>query len=184
MPIFIVEADDAVRASLAWLLEGDGFTAVTDATPLGFLSRVRRSGCRPGCVIADARLPLINGLELQRILRAMGCHWPVIITTAGPEVTEAVEAIKGGAVDYMEKPTYARTLLSRVREVARRFDRAEITAGANHAKPDRFRSAPWLVPPERQAAGLDSTDRATIMKRALPSPAGSTDRFGPMVNAT
>jgi FixJ family two-component response regulator len=112
---FVIESDRAVRESIGWLLDAWGVEAITFATPLGFLRNFSPAPSQRGCVIADARLPLIGGVELQRILRTMGCDWPVIITTGAGEVAEAVHALKAGALDYLEKPMCADRLVYYVR---------------------------------------------------------------------
>jgi FixJ family two-component response regulator len=116
---FVVDRDAAVRDSMRWLLDASGIEARTYATPLALLDGLRSSGRGRGCVIADARLPMIDGLELQSILQAMGCDWPVIITTGAGDVDEAVQALRNGAVDYIEKPMGATRLVDGVQRAAR-----------------------------------------------------------------
>lgn len=100
--IFIVDDDAAVRDSLSALLEADGFATETFESAKAFLAGYKpKDAC---CVIADIRMPDMDGLELQEeiIRRAWGL--PVIIITGHGDVPLAVRAMKAGAVDFIEKP--------------------------------------------------------------------------------
>jgi len=79
-------------------------------------------------VVADARLPVISGLELQPLLAKAGVHLPVIITSGYGEVHEAVRAMKAGALDYLEKPFIAGSLLDRIHDA---LAHAAATAGSS-----------------------------------------------------
>lgn len=100
--IFIVDDDGAVRDSLSALLEAEGFATETFESAQAFLAGYKpKDAC---CVIADIRMPDMDGLELQEeiIRRAWGL--PVIIITGHGDVPLAVRAMKAGAVDFIEKP--------------------------------------------------------------------------------
>ena len=100
--VHVVDDDDAVRASLAFVLESAGRVARTYASAEQFLA-----ACGPdmaGCVVTDVRMPEINGIELVRRLQAMGVVLPVIVMTGHGDVGLAVEAMKAGVVDFLEKP--------------------------------------------------------------------------------
>lgn len=100
--IFIVDDDAAVRDSLSALLEAEGFATETFESAKAFLTGYKpKDAC---CVIADIRMPDMDGLELQEeiIRRAWGL--PVIIITGHGDVPLAVRAMKAGAVDFIEKP--------------------------------------------------------------------------------
>jgi two-component system response regulator FixJ len=100
--VHVVDDDDAVRSSLAFVLDSAGMTARTYDSAAQFLET-----CGPevsGCVVTDVRMPDINGLELIRRLRAMGVQIPVIVMTGHGDVSLAVEAMKEGVLDFLEKP--------------------------------------------------------------------------------
>lgn len=100
--VFIVDDDPAVRDSLSLLLSLRGYRTATFASAEDFLA-----GLRPewrGCLIADIRLPGMNGLELQQELARRGVGLPVVIVTAHGDVSSARAAFKAEAVDFLEKP--------------------------------------------------------------------------------
>jgi two-component system response regulator FixJ len=100
--IFIVDDDAAVRDSLSALLEADGFATETFESAKAFLAGYRpKDAC---CVIADIRMPDMDGLELQEELIRRAWGLPVIIVTGHGDVPLAVRAMKAGAVDFIEKP--------------------------------------------------------------------------------
>ncbi len=124
--VYIVDDDEAVRLSLAALLETEGYAALGFASAGQFLGA--SGSLEPGPVIADIRMPGIDGLELQRRLAAAGLRFPVIVITAHGDVPLAVRAMKEGAVDFLEKPFAARAILD---SIAAAFVRL-----ANPAVPD------------------------------------------------
>jgi two-component system, LuxR family, response regulator FixJ len=100
--VHVVDDDDAVRASLAFVLESAGRKALTYASAEEFLE-----ACGPdmiGCVITDVRMAEINGIELVRRLQMLGVTMPVIVMTGHGDVSLAVEAMKAGVLDFLEKP--------------------------------------------------------------------------------
>jgi two-component system response regulator FixJ len=100
--IFIVDDDAAVRDSLSALLEAEGFATETFESAKAFLAGYRpKDAC---CVIADIRMPDMDGLELQEELIRRAWGLPVIIITGHGDVPLAVRAMKAGAVDFIEKP--------------------------------------------------------------------------------
>lgn len=114
--VFVVESDAAVCDSLCWLVESIGLECRTFSSALEFLSSARRAERGLACVVADARLPVISGLQLQQLLREMGIGWPFIVTSGYGNVSEAVEAMRGGALDYLEKPFAHGRLLRKIDE--------------------------------------------------------------------
>lgn len=100
--IFIVDDDAAVRDSLSALLESEGYEAETFDSAKAFLDGYKpKDAC---CVIADIRMPDMDGLELQEEILRRGWGLPVIIITGHGDVPLAVRAMKAGAVDFIEKP--------------------------------------------------------------------------------
>lgn len=102
--VYIVDDDEAVRKSLRLLIQTVGLDVATYDSARAFLADFDRD--RPGCVLLDVRMPGCSGLELQERLRAAGSDIPVIIMTGHGDVPVAVRAMRGGAVDVMEKTSY------------------------------------------------------------------------------
>jgi two-component system, LuxR family, response regulator FixJ len=110
--VHVVDDDDAMRESLATLLEDAGHPVRAYASAEAFLAA---GGARDGgCVVSDVRMPGMDGLALLRHLRASGSACPLILITAHGDVPLAVAAMKAGAVDFIEKPFEAEALLSAV----------------------------------------------------------------------
>jgi two-component system response regulator FixJ len=98
----VVDDDEAVRDSLSVLLEAKGYAVRSFGSALEFLAAA--PSLPSGCLIADVRMPEMDGLELQRQLRARAVELPTIVITGHAEVPLAVRAMKAGAVDFIEKP--------------------------------------------------------------------------------
>src|SRR5271169_1889483 len=108
--IYVVDDDEAVRDSLSQLLEARGYTVRSFATAPEFLAAA--PALRPGCLIADIRMPDMDGLELQRRLIERACRFPLIVITGHGDVPLAVRAMKAGAVDFIEKPFASEPILN------------------------------------------------------------------------
>lgn len=100
--VHIVDDEEVVRNSLAFLLTSSGFAVRTHETASAFLALA--PAIRNGCLITDLRMPDIDGVELLRRLRVAGAMLPVIVITGHGDVQMAVEAMKNGALDFIEKP--------------------------------------------------------------------------------
>ncbi len=101
--VHIIDDDEAVRQSIGFLLEMSGLPVSTYEGPSAFLSAAS-AGLAEGCIVTDVRMPEMNGLEMMRRARGMGVHMPVIVMTGHGDVPLAVEAMKSGACDFLEKP--------------------------------------------------------------------------------
>ena len=112
--VFVVDDDPGIRDSVRWLLESVGLRVETYDSAQAFLNAYVAT--RPGCLILDVRLPGMNGLDLLEELRNRGGTIPVIVVTAFGEVHSTVRAMKGGAIDVMEKPTRDQVMLDRVHQ--------------------------------------------------------------------
>ena len=112
--VFVVDDDPGIRDSVRWLLESVGLRVETYDSAQAFLDAYLAN--RPGCLILDVRLPGMNGLDLLEELRNRGGTIPVIVVTAFGEVHSTVRAMKGGAIDVMEKPTRDQVMLDRVHQ--------------------------------------------------------------------
>ena len=112
--VYVVDDDDAGRHSLHWLIESVGLRVESFARPSDFLDAY--DAAKPGCLVLDLRLPEMSGLELQERLRSLGARIPIIMITAYGDVPTAVRAMKGGAVDFVEKPFNDQALLDRIQQ--------------------------------------------------------------------
>lgn len=118
--VHLIDDDDGVRQSLAFLLATAGLAVRVYESGVAFLAAL--GTLQPGCIVSDVRMPGIDGLELQRRLTALGVHLPVIIMTGHADVPLAVEAMKAGAVDFIEKPFDDELLLSAIRVALDRYN--------------------------------------------------------------
>ena len=110
--IFVVEDDDSVRASLEALLETANYRTMPFESGTAFLDY-----SNPGagaCVLLDIKMPGVSGLEVQRLLNERKVRLPVIIVTGQGDVAMAVQAMKAGAIDFLEKPVTRHRLLEAV----------------------------------------------------------------------
>ena len=110
--VHIIDDDDAVRQSLSFLFTMSGVPARTYDGPTAFLAAA--DNLADGCIVTDERMPDMNGLELMRRVRQMGVRLPVIVMTGHGDVPLAVEAMKAGASDFLEKPFRDEDLLAAV----------------------------------------------------------------------
>ncbi len=108
--VYVVDDDEAVRESLSALLDANAYASRSFASAQEFLDAAPT--LRPGCLIADIRMPGMDGLELQQRLNERGLSFPVIVITGHGDVPLAVRAMKAGAVDFIEKPFAADTILN------------------------------------------------------------------------
>jgi two-component system response regulator FixJ len=140
--VFIVDDDDAVRESLAALLESHGFSTVTFPSALHFLAKCDRAA--RGCLLADVRMPDMDGLELQEKVAADFPDLAVVIITGHGDIPIAVRAMKAGALDFVEKPFSEEIIIEIVR---RGFERT--TQSRRHDAAAAPRLA-LLTPRERE----------------------------------
>lgn len=145
--VYLVDDDQAIRKMLQALVETINVTARPFSSAKEFLATYMPTPCE--CLVCDLRLPDIDGLELQKRLKSMDAVVPIIFLTGYAEVNIAVEAMKRGAYDFLEKPFSSQALLGKIQS-ALELSRIE------HAK--------WL---ERQAtdariALLTSRERTVI----------------------
>jgi len=118
--VHVIDDDEAVRESLAALLDSAGLEVRTYASAGDFLAR--GSSVEAGCVVTDVRMPEITGLELLRRLNDRGSRFPVIVLTGEADVPMAVEALKQGASDFIEKPYDEQIILDATRTALQRLE--------------------------------------------------------------
>jgi two-component system response regulator FixJ len=118
--IHVVDDDDDVRASIAFLLTSAGFAVRLHESADAFLQALPT--LQSGCVVSDVRMPGLDGISLLRHLKARGARFPTVIMTGHADVPLAVEAMKEGAVDFIEKPFDASVMLAALRLALERHD--------------------------------------------------------------
>jgi two-component system, LuxR family, response regulator FixJ len=143
--VHVVDDDQGVRDSLVFLLQSSGFTVRAYASAAALLEAA--PGLGSGCVLTDVQMPEMDGLALQRHLAALGGSLAVVVMTGHADVPIAVEALKAGARDFLEKPFADDRLLAVVREALAASQRAEEERQANADIAARFAS---LTPRERE----------------------------------
>jgi two-component system response regulator FixJ len=116
--IYVIDDDDAVRQSLEFLLKTAGLTARGFESAKAFLEILPQ--IRSGCIITDVRMPDVTGIDLLRRIKELKLDLPVIVITGHGDIALAVEAMKIGAVDFLEKPFDDDLLLAAVRAALNR----------------------------------------------------------------
>jgi two-component system, LuxR family, response regulator FixJ len=112
--VFIVDDDEAVRDSLGLLLRSVGYRARCYAGARDFLKAFDPRDY--GCLVLDIRMPGMTGLELQKHLAEIGCNIPIVFITGHGDIPMAVEAVRQGAVDFLQKPFEDQELVDRINE--------------------------------------------------------------------
>ena len=120
--IHIVDDEDAIRRSAGFMLKTSGYAVSTYASGDAFLQAARDA--EPGCVLLDVRMPGMDGLEVQKAMAERGIAMPVVVLTGHGDITVAVRAMKGGAVDFIEKPFEKAVLLTAITAAFERLDDA------------------------------------------------------------
>ena len=110
--VHVIDDDDAVRDSLSFMLRAAGMEVRAYESAVAFLGA--RPGELAGCVVTDVRMPGLSGIELLQRLREDGVALPVIVMTGHADVPLAVEAMRLGAIDFIEKPFDDDTLLASI----------------------------------------------------------------------
>jgi two-component system, LuxR family, response regulator FixJ len=125
--VHVIDDDEAMRESLAFLLGAVGMEVRTYESALGFLDVAPTA--EAGCVITDVRMPGLSGVDLLRRLRELKLGIPVIVITGHGDVPLAVEAMKIGALDFLEKPFDDEVLLASVRSALNHLDQDQRRQG-------------------------------------------------------
>ena len=161
--IFVVDDDAAMRRSLAYLFDSAGWQVETFESARDFLQR--HDGHAPGCLLLDVRMPLMSGLELQQELSRHAITLPVIFLSGHGDLAMAVQTMKAGACDFLEKPCKDQVLLDAVsRAVARSVEESRSAASANTAQSALAR----LTAREREVALLMAEGKASkVIAREL-----------------
>lgn len=111
--VHVVDDDAAIRDSLSFLLDSADIVSRTYDSAAALLARANR--LEPGCILTDVRMPDMNGLEMVRRLADIGVRHPVIVMTGHADVPLAIEAMRAGVKDFIEKPFDDEALLASIR---------------------------------------------------------------------
>jgi two-component system response regulator FixJ len=142
--IHLVDDDEAIRRSAGFMLKTSGFKVSSFASGVELLREAK--DLQPGCILLDVRMPDMDGLQVQQALQERGIGYPVIVMTGHGDVAVAVQAMKAGAVDFIEKPFEKAVLMSALEEG---FSRLEQT-GRSRARAEEARvRLQALTPRER-----------------------------------
>jgi len=147
--IYIVDDDDGMRRALDTLLSTVGYKTAVFARPSAFLADFKLDS--PGCLVLDIRMPDMSGLEVQQYLNRMGSMLPVIFITGHGDVPMAVQAMKEGAFEFIQKPFRDQELLDCINH-ALKLDAENRTAVARRT--EVLRRLECLTPRERQVMDL------------------------------
>ena len=110
--VFLVDDEEAIRHSASFMLRHAGYTVKTYPDGISFLDNV--SDEQDGCILLDVRMPGMDGLAVLGALNHRGINMPVIILTGHGDVPVAVEAMKGGAIEFLEKPYEKQALVGAI----------------------------------------------------------------------
>ena len=141
--VHVIDDDDAVRDSLAFMFDAAGLEVRTWPSAVAFLGALEGRG--PGCIVTDVRMPDMTGLELVQRLKSLGIADPVIVITGHADVPLAVEAMKAGVVDFIEKPFDNQRLLGAIRAAL-----AQVPAGDDEGRREIARRLDSLSQRERE----------------------------------
>jgi two-component system response regulator FixJ len=163
--VYVIDDQQAVREALAEMLRLFGYSVDVFASADAFLERI--SAARPGCIVADVRMPGMDGIELVRELARRQVCLPVVLISGHGDVPMAVAAIKAGAEDFIEKPVDDAHLLAAInRCLARAFD----TLSRDLSLDDLRQRFARLTPREREVLDLvieGFTSQAIALKLAI-----------------
>jgi FixJ family two-component response regulator len=146
--IYIVDDDDGMRRALTVLMTAVGYQPEAFARPAEFLSKYDAN--QAGCLVLDVRMPEMSGLEVQQQLNRSGALIPVILITGHGDIPMAVQAMKDGAFDFLQKPFRDQELLDRINAALKQD-------AQNRESVDRLadlrQRAQSLTPREREVMG-------------------------------
>jgi two-component system, LuxR family, response regulator FixJ len=143
--VYVIDDDEAMRDSLNFLLDSSGFGVTLFEGAQAFLDAL--PGLAFGCVLSDVRMPGIDGIELLKRLKAQSNSFPILIMTGHGDVPLAVEAMKLGALDFLEKPFEDDRLIAMIEAAIRQ---AESAAKGEAIAQDIAARVESLSPRERQ----------------------------------
>jgi FixJ family two-component response regulator len=148
--VHVVDDDPGLRRSLRFLLDSVGWTVQLHASAEEFLDVVIEPS-QPCCLLLDIRMPSMSGLELQQLLRQRGISLPILFMTGHADVSMAVQAMKSGALDFIEKPFNDQKVLDAIAAAIRHSAEDIDEAGRRHAAEAMLAQ---FSPREREVAQL------------------------------
>jgi two-component system response regulator FixJ len=125
--VYLVDDDEAIRRSAGFMLKTSRFQVKSFSSGVELMKEAGE--LPPGCILLDVRMPEMDGLEVQQALKDRGIGYPVVIMTGHGDVGVAVQAMKAGAVDFIEKPFEKAVLLSALDEGFSRLEQAGRSRG-------------------------------------------------------
>ena len=131
--VFVVDDDPMVLNALTVFLTREGYQVAGFSDGASFLDAARSR--TPICIILDVQMPGMTGIDLLKALKAEDYPAPVFIVSGSGDIPTAVEAIKNGAFDFIEKPVKASTVVTRVREAVDAWSRRHSNGNLPHAFP-------------------------------------------------
>ena len=142
--VHLVDDDEAIRRSASFMLRTSGYLVTTYGSGAELIDAIEEA--ETGCILLDVRMPDMHGLEVQQALKDLNIRLPVIVMTGHGDVGVAVQAMKAGAVDFIEKPFERAVLLGAIEAGFARIDHAE----RRHARADEAKARlKALTPRER-----------------------------------
>jgi two-component system response regulator FixJ len=130
--VYVIDDDEAARHSLRFLIECAGYAVRDHDSALSFLTSLTDNGLpEPGCIVTDVRMPQMTGVELIERLIALGIRDPMIVITGHADVPMAIQAMKAGVTDFIEKPFADDTILS---AIAAAFAKQDAADGADQER--------------------------------------------------
>ena len=124
--VHLVDDEEAIRKAAGFALKTAGYAVESYASGIEFLSTAKSAEI--GCVLLDVRMPGMGGLEVQAVMAERGINMPVIVLTGHGDISIAVQAMKGGAIDFLEKPFEKALLFDAVTRAFARIDDTDIRA--------------------------------------------------------
>jgi FixJ family two-component response regulator len=149
LTVFIVDDDQAVRDSLTDLMDSVGLDVVSFANANDFLAEYSKDSA--GCLVSDIRMPGMSGLELQLELKRREAILPIILITGHGDVPMAVQAMRNGALDFIQKPFRDQELLDLVNKALQSCDQQQNTQQESQSVKNHIHN---LTPREHQVMGM------------------------------
>jgi FixJ family two-component response regulator len=147
--VHVIDDDPLIREGIERLLNACGYRAALYESASHFIDNAPTQ--ERGCILLDARMPGLTGLELQERLRAVGSILPIVFLSAFKDIPTTVRAIKAGAEDFLSKPVSKDELFSAIDRALVRYDKVRATTARVNSEQDRVET---LTPRERQVYAL------------------------------
>ncbi len=166
--VVVVDDDDSIRKALVRTLTSAGMEVLAFSSAYEFLAVVESE--RVSCVVSDLRMPDIDGLHLQSALAERMPHVAMVFVTGHSDVPSTVQAMKSGAVDFLEKPVKRADLLEAIARAMQRTHRAEAEATNLNSLRQRYAK---LTPRERQVFALVA---AGLLNKQIAAELGNAEK--------